>query len=235
MGKIAALLLMGGPEYHNHTFHYAELAGLIAGEGGIDLRITDDLDILRPDVLSKLDVVINWSTHVEPTDAQSHALVDAVGRGDTNLAGLHGGNATFWNSAGYLKMVGSRLLRHGPYKRFTVHIENGPHPITEGTADFEVEDELYENAGDVTMFDTFAAAYRDRRPSEEYQDLGEGPLSTDISVLASAEDHPLVYVKSFGAGRVYYNALGHDEKALRNPDYRRLALRGVIWAAGRLS
>src|SRR6266536_2439454 len=37
MDSIRALLLMGGQ--HDQPFYYAELAGILAGEGGVDLRI----------------------------------------------------------------------------------------------------------------------------------------------------------------------------------------------------
>ena len=52
-----------------------------------------------------------------------------------------------------------------------------------------------------------------------------------MTVLASADDHPLVYTRRFGEGTVHYNALGHDERALGNHSYRRLVVQGVKWTA----
>jgi type 1 glutamine amidotransferase len=228
-GSLRALLLMGGSPYHNQPFHHAELAGILSGEGHMDLRITDHLGVLNRADLAPLHAIINYSTHLEPTDAQVRALIDAVNHG-TGFFALHGGSATFWNSAPYLEMLGCRFLRHDPLKRFTVHIDDDTHPITSGIPDFDIEDELYESAGNTGKFAEFAS-FMKSRPLGEYSPLGTGPLGDDINVLASAEGHPLLYTKAFGDGRIHFNALGHDEKALRNPHFRRLVIRGTHWVA----
>ncbi len=224
-----ALLLVGGPDYHNQPEHYAELAGILAGEGGIDLRITADLDTLNPTTLAEYDAVINWSTFVQPTPAQVDALLAAI-EGGLGFFAIHGGSATFWNSAPYLTMLGSRFIQHDPYKEFLVEIDDPTHPITAGIQNFLIEDELYEQGGKVDDFVAFAAAVTAQSPyGGEVKSLGEGPLSNDIQILASAEGHPLVYVREWGKGRVHYNALGHDGKALTNPNFRTLVLQGYAW------
>lgn len=229
MSNLRALLLMGGPEYHNHVVHFAELAGIVAGEGEFDLRITTDLGVLTTDTLADYQAVINWSTFVQPTSGQVAALLAAV-EGGMGFLGLHAASATFWNSADYLTMLGSRFLRHGPYREFLVEIDDRSHPITRGVDDFRVEDELYELGGDTAEFPRFANAVASGNPLEgELASLGEGPLDPGIHVLASAEGHPLLYTKSFGKGRVQYNALGHDIKALGHPSFRRLVVQGLQW------
>jgi hypothetical protein len=232
MTKLRALLLVGGAEYHNRPFHVAELAGILVGEAGADLRITDDLGVLSRQTLADYRVVVNWSTFVKPTEEQIGALLAAV-EGGVGLFGVHGATATFWNSPAYLRMIGSRFVRHDPYKRFTVKVDDRAHAITAGVEDFEVEDELYELGGDVAGFEALAAGHLAGRPGSELRAFGEGPLQPDTRVLASAEGHPLLYVKTFGKGRVHYNALGHDTKALTHPSFRRLVRQGLAWAAGR--
>jgi type 1 glutamine amidotransferase len=231
--NMRALLLMGGPDYHDQPAHYAELAGILAGEARADLRITTDLEALTPENLANSDAVINWSTFLQPTPAQVDTLLVAV-EGGLGFFGIHGGSATFWNSAPYLTMLGSRFLRHDPYKSFRVEIVDRAHPITQGVEDFQVEDELYELGGKIEEFETFAAAVDDKSPyGGDVKALGEGPLGDGIDVLASAEGHPLLYVKTYGKGRVHYNALGHDERALTHPAFRRLVTQGLAWVAGR--
>jgi type 1 glutamine amidotransferase len=236
VAKLHALLLVGGPAYHNQPFQYAELTGILAGEGQADLCITDDLETLNPAELARYEVVVNWSTFVQPTEAQVEALLHAIDRG-AGFLGLHGASATFWNSARYLRMLGSRFNRHDPYKTFTVRIDDHTHPITAGVADFEVDDELYELNGGTQEFEALAAAINQGKSIREARDAaneaGEGALGPGIHVLASAEGHPLLYVKDFGRGRVHYNALGHDLKALTNPNVRRLILQGFAWVAQR--
>jgi type 1 glutamine amidotransferase len=223
---------MGGPEYHNQPVHYAELAGILAGEGKADLRITTDLETLNPETLASYHAVINWSTFVQPTPDQVDALLTAIERG-VGFFGIHGGSATFWNSAPYLRMLGSRFIQHDPYKAFLVEIDAPSHPIMAGIENFTIEDELYEQGGRVEEFEAFAAAVSAKTPyGGDVKSLGEGPLGDDIEVLASAEGHPLLYVKTYGKGRVHYNALGHDGKALTHPVFRRLVKQGLVWVAG---
>lgn len=231
MARLRVLLLMGGPEYHNTPRHYAELAGLLAGEGRADLRITDDLSVLTPETLAPYQAVVNYSTFLTPTAEQVQALLQAVENG-LGFLGLHAASATFWNSPAYLTMLGSRFLRHDPFKTFRVTIADRTHPITAGVDDFDIEDELYEVGGNTADFPALAAALAAGQPASELRHLGEGPLGPEIHVLATAEGHPLLYVKTYGRGRVHYNALGHDARALTNPHFRRLVLQGLAWVAG---
>jgi type 1 glutamine amidotransferase len=229
---VHVLLLMGGPEYHDQPEHYAEPTGIFAGEGGADLRITRDLDVLSAAELARYDALINWTTFLLPTDDQITALLDAI-RGGLGFFGLHAATATFWNSAPYLETLGSRFLKHDPYKEFEVEIIDRDHPITRGVDNFTVADELYELGGNTTAFEAFAERYRQHVPyTGETAALGEGPLSEDIAVLASAEGHPMLYTRQVGSGRLHYNALGHDRAALTNPSFRMLARQGLDWVAG---
>ncbi|MBI2939976.1 MAG: sulfatase-like hydrolase/transferase, partial [Chloroflexi bacterium] len=163
---------------------------------------------------------------------QVGALLGAIEEGK-GFVGIHGATATFWNAPVYLVMLGSRFLRHDPFKTFTVTVDDRTHPITAGIEDFEIGDELYEQGGNVAEFAVLAAELAKGRPSRELRRLGEGPLGPDIHVLASAEGHPLLYVKSFGKGRVHYNALGHDARAINHPTFQRLVLQAIDWAHGR--
>jgi type 1 glutamine amidotransferase len=45
------------------------------------------------------------------------------------------------------------------------------------------------------------------------------------------KDEPIIWVNTYGKGRVYNNALGHDVKAMSDPNFHTWMRRGVIWAA----
>jgi len=103
-----------------------------------------------------------------------------------------------------------KLRPHDPYGRFTVRIIDHEHPVTAGLGDFETVDELY----------TCLAG------------------KTPIRVLATArskvdgKDYPMAFVLNYGKGRVFHSPLGHDVRALANPDVARLFRRACAWVAG---
>ena len=43
-----------------------------------------------------------------------------------------------------------------------------------------------------------------------------------------------MYAKTFGLGRVFVSALGHDETRFLVPNTTEVMRRGALWAAGRL-
>jgi hypothetical protein len=56
---------------------------------------------------------------------------------------------------------------------------------------------------------------------------------TDYTFEGKSCTMPVAWTKSWGAGRVFYSALGHrPEEFDLFPDARRLALQGIAWAAG---
>jgi type 1 glutamine amidotransferase len=104
---------------------------------------------------------------------------------------------------------------HGPAHVFSVKKTGTKHPISDGLpAEFEhTIDELYQNSMMLPGSVVLATAYSDPKK----------PRGT-------GKDEPVVWVSSFGKGRVYENVLGHDIKAMADPKYQDWLRRGVIWA-----
>ena len=109
---------------------------------------------------------------------------------------------------------------HGPKHVFTVKKTAVKHPISEGLpAQFDhAIDELYQNSMMVPGNIVLATAYSD--PSK--------PRGT-------GKDEPVIWVNTYGKGRVYVNALGHDVEAMSDPNFQAWMRRGVIWAATGMS
>ena len=58
-------------------------------------------------------------------------------------------------------------------------------------------------------------------------------LSLDASSVASVGDYPLAWAQSFGAGRTYYNALGHFPATWTDPRFHRQITGAIRWVAQR--
>ena len=111
--------------------------------------------------------------------------------------------------------AGDPRVSTGPRIEFTVKKTDVKHAISEGLpAEFKHNtDELYQNSVMVPESIVLATAYSD--PSK--------PRGT-------GKDEPVIWVNSYGKGRVYENVLGHDAKAMADPEFQTWMRRGVIWA-----
>ena len=148
----------------------------------------------------------------DPSEQAKAGLLNYVKNGG-NVVALHFACSSFQEWKEYGNLLGRVWVKgvggHGPYGEFTVNIKDTEHPITKGLKDFNTEDELYAKL------------------------TGDEP----ITVLATADSdwsgktEPIVFVKSYGKGRVLQNVLGHALDSKRNPDYQRLLCRCIEWAA----
>lgn len=209
------LLLVGGAWYHDQPSHRTSLLACL--EPHFDVTMSHYPDgVLTEENIAKYDVVADYTSWWEPTENQCLALTTAVAQGK-GFACLHPATASYMNSAEFHDMVGGTFIFHDPNKLFEVTLESkdhyqtgeptiGAHPISEGIADFEVQDELYVVDGDMTSW----------------------------YVLARAQGHPVVWTKPYGGGRVFSISLGHDERALSHPSVQQLYVRGIQWAGRQL-
>lgn len=149
------------------------------------------------------------------TKEQSAGLCEAI-RGGVGLGGIHGGMGdAFRGDLDYEWMVGGHFVGHPHVGDYTVRITDAASPITEGLPGSFV--------------------YQ----SEQYYLL----VDPGVHVLAdTVYEHegrritmPVAWTKTWGKGRVFYNALGHQpDEFERFPEARRLTVRGLLWAAGLL-
>jgi hypothetical protein len=80
--------------------------------------------------------------------------------------------------------------------------------------------EIAERIGDRKTFKSFEELHDLRRALDKKLD----PKNTD-------KDEAILWVSTFGKGRVCNNALGHDVPAMSEPGFKTLLIRGVEWCA----
>ena len=104
---------------------------------------------------------------------------------------------------------------HGAMHEFLVSTQKD-HPITRGIKSFKHgRDELYQNSLITPGSEVLVTAY---------SDAAKDPKNT-------GKNEPMVWVNTYGKGRVCQNALGHDVTAMQGPGFQTLLVRCVEWAA----
>ncbi len=207
------LFLQGGWEGH-HPAEVVDRFAVALRREGAAIEIVTDLGVLAdPEWLCSFDVISPCWTMGRLTAEQSRGgLCEAVRTG-TGLAGIHGGMGdAFRGDLDYEWMVGGHFVAHPHVGDYAVRVTAPEHPVMAGLP----REFLYR--------------------SEQYYML----VDPAICVLADAEySHdgttcrmPVVWTKTWGKGRVFYSALGHDPAEFDNyPDVFAMAVRGLQWAA----
>ncbi len=210
-----ALFVCGGWDGH----HPEKIVSLFAGDlraQGIESEIVTSLEPLADvERLRSFALVFPCWTMGALGDEQERGLVAAV-RAGVGLAGIHGGMGdAFRGRLDYEWMVGGHFVGHPHVGDYEVRVAEPADPITEGLP---------------PVF-----AYR----SEQYYLLVDPGVRVLADTVYRHEGRevtmPVAWTKTWGAGRVFYNSLGHEPAEFeRHPAARRLTVRGCLWAAGLL-
>jgi type 1 glutamine amidotransferase len=223
---VRALVLSGGVG-HDFDLTSSLLAGVL-GEAGFETDVVDLADGFarlrhaRPDLF--VVNALRWRMLVErfapqrerwayESDPEDRQLVEEFVAGGGGLLGIHTAPICFDDWDGWRDLLGARwdwdTSHHPPYGPAKVNVRTDAHPLVAGITDFEVEDEIY----------------------------GFMDVAGDVDGLAFAphggRDHPLLWAREVGRGRVVYDALGHDGRVYESPEHRRILRRAALWATGR--
>jgi type 1 glutamine amidotransferase len=223
------LLIITGDHGHDWQGTTQALRDFLAAQGHIAIDVTETpARDLNDENLAKYDVLLLNYKETKPTeatkwtDANKAALVKAVKEGGKGLVVYHFASSAFTDWDEYEQMICGGWRKqgfHGPRHVFNVKTTGEKHPISKGLpGEFtHSNDELYSNSKMVPGNVVLATAYCD--PGK--------PRGT-------GKDEPVIWVNTFGKGRVYHNALGHDVAAIQeSPLFQEWMRRGVLWAAGR--
>ena len=192
------------------------MAALAASGREFSITATEDLAALGADNLRSYDVVMFALTSGElPLGAaQKSALVDFVSSGH-GFIGVHSATDTLYEWPDYGRLVGTYFKDHPWTQQGSVVVEDASHPASGGIGDrFSLLEEFY----------TFQ-----ENPRGRVQVL----LRLDAASVGATGDYPLAWAQSFGAGRAYYNALGHFPATWMDPRFQRQLAGAITWTASR--
>ena len=185
-------------------------------ENGFAVTVSDNLDTFADvDTLLQLDLITPCWTCGSLTEEQEKKLLEAVKSG-VGIAGWHGGMGdAFRNNTGYQFMVGGQWVEHpGGIIDYTVNISRGDDPIMAGLSDFKMHSELY---------------YMHVDPSNEV--LATVTTPSDPYPWVGGTVMPAAWKRMYGAGRVFYSALGHVASDFDVPECFEIMKRGLLWAS----
>lgn len=204
----------------------------ILSKAGHKVEVTEKprLDLI-PASLAKFDVLLlNYRDTTKGakenpdsvwSDENKKAFAEAI-HGGKGLVVYHHASAAFTGESEFAKEFeklsagGWRKQGfHGKMHEFTVATRKD-HPITRGIVSFpHGRDELYQNSLITPGSEVLVTAYSD--PAKDPKNTGK--------------DEPMVWVNTYGKGRVCQNALGHDVEAMQSRGFQTVLVRCIEWAA----
>jgi type 1 glutamine amidotransferase len=229
--KVIKVLIITGDHGHDWKATTPYLKDLLT-KAGITVSVTETPSKdLTAETLSNFDAfLLNYrdtpkgSAESRWSDDNKKAFTDAV-KGGKGLVVYHHASSAFTSgdefSKEFEKVIAGGWRKqgnHGKRHEFSVTIRKSDHPIMKGLpAEFaHSNDELYQNSVMFPESTVLATAFSDKK---------KDPKNTD-------KHEPVVWIASYGKGRVVENVLGHDVAAMKNSHgFQVLIVRCVEWAA----
>ncbi|MET8950255.1 ThuA domain-containing protein [Streptomyces sp. NPDC004393] len=182
---------------------------------GFDVDASEDPALFEAS-LDGYAAVVFLSTSGEVLTPEGRARLAAHVEGGAGFAGVHAAACTEEDWPYYGELLGTRFARHPEYQPGKALIEDRAHPATAHLpAVWEFTDEWY----DFRSSPRGSARVLAAADESSYEGGGMG------------DDHPLVWCREQGAGRVFYTALGHAPEAYADPLFRAHLLGGIRWVA----
>ena len=212
-----ALMVWGGWDGHEPEQTVNRFAPFLR-ESGFDVRVEDNMNVYTDaEYMNSLSLVVPIWTMGTIESEQEKGLLEAVKAG-VGLAGWHGGTGdAFRQNTGYQWMTGGQWVAHpGNIIDYTVQITDENHEITRGIGEFVMHSEQYymhtDPGNTVLATTTFSGQH-------EGADWIKGTVM------------PVLWTRMWGAGRVFYSALGHVNSDFEVFEAAETVRRGMLWAA----
>ena len=217
----------GKPENPKKDATPEEKAAYKVAETAWEVQLAAALQQLSPANLAHYDGVVFASTTGDLPIPDKQGFLDWIKAGHAFI-GIHSATDTFHKWPGYIDMIGGEFSGHGPQVSVDCLNQDPKNPATASVPKVWTltQEEIYH-------FKTY-----DRTKVHELLVLDKDPIGNVPGHL------PLSWCKNYGAGKVFYTAIGHREDII-DPDptikdrknsvditktYRAHVLGGVEWA-----
>ena len=200
------ILLYQGGRYYGTEKNHKAFQNILAD------YIVDNYE--NVDVFSNRDffdysTMIFFSQEGEFTKEQENNVFEFISSGK-GFIGLHGASASFKSHPKYFEMLGGKFIGHKEPIKFDIKIIDSNHQITKGLSNFTFKDEPYRH---------------------------DFSMAKDLHVLAEADyrdpddpaPEPIMWVKPYGKGKVFFCALGHRNLSLKEEIFQSIIRKAVEW------
>jgi uncharacterized protein len=195
------------------------LTDIAQQSGKLELVQTEDVSLLSAAGLKDFDAVMFFTTGELPiSDTQKRDLLDFV-RSGKGFGGVHSATDTFYKWPEYGELIGAYFQNHPWTEEVTIRVKDPDSPLVAHLApSFRIKDEIYQVRN-------FAA---DRVHVLLELDTSSVNMSAP-GINPGASEFPLAWTRNYGAGRVFYNALGHFDSTWTDPGIRKMMLQAMLW------
>ena len=219
---------------NNELGHSEKIMLELGAKNGMDVVCTKDAGTINADQLKNFDVVMFYTTgdltkaDGEPGKNKDNGTPMAEGGVDAlykwvqeggAFCGMHTAADTFHDNVTYRKLSGGVFKTHGKQEVAKCSVVK-KHPITAHLGDsITLMDEWY-------IFRDSTGTYT---PLLQLETKG---MEQDL--YKQLEPYPITWIEEVGKGRIFNTALGHREDVWTNPDFQKMLVNGIKWAAKKL-
>jgi len=202
--------------------------------GAYEVVITDDYSVFTEENLKQFDAVcLNNTTHLmfdpNKTPERCKALIDFIKSGK-GIVGIHAATDNFYAWPEGQEMMGGKFSGH-PWRSdgtWAIKIDEPNHPLTAafGGKGFKINDEIYRTEPPLYS--------RDKQLVLMSLDMNDVNTRSVEGLKPSDMDTGISWIKTYGKGRLFYCALGHNDSVYWNPQVLQHILDGIQFALGDL-
>jgi uncharacterized protein len=186
-----------------------------------DVAASEDVSVFTAENLRGFGAVMFFTSGDPPmSNLQKQALIDFV-RGGGGFLGVHSATDTFYRWPEYSRLIGGYFDQHPWHEKVRIIVDRFDPLVLSVRPSLTIFDEIYQ--------------IRDFDARGSHVVLRLDPSSVDLSrdhVRRHPYGWPLAWTRSYGSGRVFYVALGHEEAVWRDPRFQALLHNAVLWATG---
>jgi type 1 glutamine amidotransferase len=191
--------------------------------GVFEVTATEDTSEFSTENLERYAAVMFYTSGELPmSGAQKAALLEFV-RSGRGFLGFHSATDTFYSWPDYLDLVGGYFNGHPWHQAVTIEVADPSDPLVAFLGNsLQLDDEIYQ----ISDFDHRGSRVL-LRLDQSSVDLGRS------GVHRRFYGWPLAWTRSYGQGRVFYTALGHEASVWQDPRYQRMLVNAILWSTQR--